>query len=135
MKTPLILALPALLLSACANLTGPSAEEIGRLPVVRYGQPAPAAGDFVLLYPAGVDLPVIAKVAGSLLAKTDQARLNVRVKQDVYTYRDQVSFDGKTWHNGQKVIGGKFGFALPGEKDGQRDAQSPGELGAEFNLK
>ena len=135
MKTPILLVLPPLLLSACASLTSPSPDEIARLPVVRYGQPAPADGNFVLLYPAGVDLPVIAKVDGSLLAKTDQARLNVRVKQDVYTYRDQVSFDGKTWHNGQIVIGGKFGFSLPGEKDSKRDAKSPGELAAEFNLK
>jgi hypothetical protein len=134
MKTPFNFALPVLLLSGCAAFA-PSPEEIGRLPVVRYGQPAPADGNFVLLYPAGVDLPVIAKVDGSLLAKTDQARLNVRIKQDVYTYRDQVSFDGKTWYHGPSKIGGKFSFSLPGEKEGQRDAQSPGELAAEFNLK
>lgn len=135
MNTPLLLTLPALLLSACASLTGPSAEDIARLPVVRYGQAAPADGNFVLLYPAGVDLPVIAKVDGSLFARTDQTTLKVRIKQDIYTYRDQVSFDGKNWSHGPGKVGGKFSFTLPGEKDGKRDGVSPGEMAAEFNLK
>ena len=134
MKTPLLMTLPALFLSACAGLGGPSADEISRLPVVRFGQPAPA-GEFVLLYPAGVNLPVIAKVDGSLLAKTDQTQLNIQVKQDVFVYRDQVSFDGKIWHLGTEKIVGKFMFSLPGEKNGKRDATSPGEMGAEFNLR
>jgi hypothetical protein len=135
MKTPTLLTLPALLLSACASLGSPSPEEIARLPVVRYGQPAPADGNFVLLYPAGVDLPVVAKVDGSLFARTDRTTLKVQIKQDVYTYRDLVSFDGKTWSHGPSKIGGKFSFTLPGEQDGKRDGQSPGEMAAEFNLR
>ena len=134
MKTPFLITLPALMLSACAGLGGPSADEISRLPVVRFGQPAPA-GEFVLFYPAGVNLPVTAKVDGSLLAKTDQAQLNVQIKQNLYVYRDQVSFDGKTWQLGKDKIDGRFMFTLPGEKNGKRDAQSPGEMGAEFNLR
>ncbi|MBP5987110.1 MAG: hypothetical protein KA538_07980 [Azonexus sp.] len=135
MKAPILLALPALLISGCASLTGPSAEDIARLPVVRFGQPAPADGNFVLLYPADADLPVIAKVDGSLFAKTDQTTLKVRIKQDIYTYRDQVSFDGKTWHAGASQVVGTFNFTLPGWKDGKQDGQSPGQIAAEFNLK
>ena len=135
MKTPLGIAIIALSLSACASLTGPSPEEISRLPVVRFGQPAPTDGNFVLYYPAGVDLPVIAKIDGNLFSKPDQARLNVQIKQGIYTYRDLVSFDGKTWSNSQDKIGGKFWLALPGDKHGKRDGQSPGELAAEFNLR
>ena len=135
MKTPLGIAIIALSLSACAGLTNPSPEEISRLPVVRYGQPAPADGNFVLLYPAGVDLPVIAKVDGTLLSKSDQAKLNVQIKQDIYLYRNLVSFDGKTWSSGHDKVGGKLMLALPGDKQGQRDGQSPGELSAEFNLR
>lgn len=128
-------AISALALSACASLSGPSAEEISRLPVVRYGQPAPAGQNFVLHYPAGAELPINAKVAGNLFEKTDQATLIVKLKQDVFMYRDQASFDGKTWSTGHHLVSGKFWLALPGDKDGQRDAQSPGELAAEFNLK
>jgi hypothetical protein len=135
MKTPLGIAIVALSLSACAGLTSPSPEEISRLPVVRFGQPAPADGNFVILYPAGVDLPVIAKIDGTLFSKPDQATLNVQIKQDIYAYRNLVSFDGKTWSNGQDKVGGKFWMALPGDKHGKRDGQSPGELAAEFNLR
>ncbi len=135
MKTPILLAFSAFALSACAGLSSPSADEIARLPVVRYGQAAPADGNFVLLYPAGANLPVNAKVVGTLFEKEDEATLNVRLKQDIYTYRDQISFDGKNWSNGQGKVGGKIWLALPGDKEGKRDARSPGELGAEFNLK
>jgi len=135
MKPPILLAFSAFALSACAGLTSPSADEIARLPVVRYGQVAPADGNFVLLYPAGANLPVNAKVVGTLFEKEDEATLTVRLKQDIYMYRDQISFDGKNWSNGQGKVGGKIWLALPGDKQGKRDAQSPGELGAEFNLK
>lgn len=135
MKTAFLLTLSTLALSACASLGGPSPEEIGRLPVVRYGQPAPAERDFVLLYPAGAQLPITARVTGSLFEKSDETTLNVRLKQDVYLYRDRISFDGKTWDKGNDKVASKFWLALPGDKDGKRDAQSPGELGAEFNLK
>jgi len=134
MKTAIALTLPTLLLSACAAF-GPSPDEIASLPVVRYGQPAPTDGDFVLHYPADTDLPVIATINGSLLAKADEARLKVRLNRDVYTYRDRVSFDGKTWSHAPDKIGGRFWFVLPGEKSGKRDGQSSGELGAEFNLR
>ena len=53
MKRILLATLPTLLLSACAGLGGASPAEIARLPVVIYGQPAPADTEFVLHYPAG----------------------------------------------------------------------------------
>lgn len=129
----------ASLLTACAGLGAPSSADIQRLPVVRYGQAAPADRDFVLLYPAGVDLPVDVKVSGSLLAKSDEARLTVRVKRDVFVYRDQVSFDGKTWQRGQGSVGGQVVLSLPGDVPGSngqlRDGVSPGVLAARFDLR
>ena len=104
-----------------------------------YGQAAPADQDFVLLYPAGADLPVNVQVDGSLLAKSDQAKLTVRVKRDVFVYRDQVSFDGKIWKRGQDCIGGNIVFSLPGDVPGSngqaRDGVSPGVLAARFDLR
>lgn len=135
MKRILLATLPTLLLSACAGLGGPSPEEIARLPVVTFGQPAPANAEFVLRYPAGADLPVTTKVSGDLFAKTDESTLKLRLKQDLYLYRNQVSFDGQHWATGSDKVDGKFWFTLPGDKNGKRDAQSPGELGAEFKLK
>lgn len=136
MKTlrPALLVVVTLALGACANLSAPSAADIARLPVVDYGQ-NPAADEFVLRYPAGSDLPVVARIEGSLLEKTDRATLTVRVKRDVYVYRNLASLDGKSWQPGEQIIGGRVWMTLPGNKDQKLDAVSVGEIGAEFNLK
>jgi hypothetical protein len=135
----LLLLLPAALLTACTGLGAPTSAELSRLPVVRYGQAAPADRDFILLYPAGMDLPVNTQVTGSLLSKTDQTTLTVRVKQDVLIYRDQVSFDGKTWFNGRDKISGNIRFSLPGQEPGhpagRLDGVSPATLAAQFDLR
>lgn len=125
----------SLTLSACASMTGPSPDEIARLPVVSYGQPTPTDSDFILRYPAGVDLPVTARVSGSLLAQTAQSNMTVRVKQDVYVYRDRVSFDGREWSSSASKITGQFLVSPPGMKAGKLDPQSPGEMSAVFDLK
>lgn len=138
-RTSLFLALPFVLITGCASVSAPDAKGIARLPVVSYGQPAPTQGDFVLHYPAEVDLPVIARVGGTLLSKTDEAQLKVRLKRDVYVYRDLASFDRQQWRAGQSLIGGRLSITLPGERVGEqgpvRDAVSPGDMAAEFNIK
>ncbi|MCH2219093.1 MAG: hypothetical protein MK097_02030 [Dechloromonas sp.] len=136
MKTlrPALLVLVTLALGACANLSAPSTADIARLPVVDYGQ-NPPADEFILRYPAGSDLPVVASIEGSLLEKTDRATLTVRVKRDVYVYRNLASLDGKSWQPGEQIIGGRVWMTLPGNKDQKLDAVSVGEIGAEFNLK
>lgn len=133
LRLALLLSLSASL-GACASLLTPNSTEIARLPVVDFGQ-TPPSGEFVLRYPAGIDLPVVAQIDGTLLERRDQATLKVRVKRDVYVYRDLASFDGKSWQPGHQVIGGRLTMALPGDRNGKRDAVSPGEIAAEFNLK
>ncbi|WP_371325407.1 hypothetical protein VX159_07785 [Dechloromonas sp. ZY10] len=131
---PLSLACAALL-PGCASLNTPSPEEIARLPVVTYGQKGPEDGNFVLRYPAASKLPIQVSVQGSLLAQSDRGELQVQLKQDVYLYRGQLSFDGKTWSRDSDRVGGRFVISLPGFKDNRPDALSPGEMSAEFNLK
>lgn len=132
-RLALLLSLPVFL-GACAGLLGPNNAEIAGLPVVDFGR-TPPNGEFVLRYPAGIDLPVLAHIDGSLLEGREQTTLKVRVKRDVYVYRDLTSFDGKNWQPSHRLIGGRLWISMPGEKNGQRDAVSPGEIGAEFNLK
>lgn len=131
MKTLPALLLASLSLAACASLAPPSAEEMATLPVVTYGQPAPAGQAFILHYPAGTSLPVTAAVSGSLLAREARTDLQVSLKRDIYTYQTWASFDGKTWAPGHDLVSGRIAMALPGESDGR----SPGSLTAEFNLK
>lgn len=131
MKIRLALASIALSLSACASLMPPSADELANVPVVRYGQPVAEGKNFILHYPAGVPLPVEALISGNIFEKNEQALLNPRLTQDIYTYKTWVSFDGKRWQRGNELIGGNIELHLPGEKDGS----SPGRLSAEFNQK
>lgn len=122
--------LGACALTACAGLP-PGGDEMARLPVVRFGDSAPAGQPFILLYPAGAPLPVETLIHGSLLQEEAHGVLTVRTKQDVYTYKQWASLDGKTWKPGNQVVGGQFSIAVPGEKDGH----NPGSMRAEFNLK
>ncbi len=117
-------------LFGCAGIP-PSESEMAKLPVVRFGEPAPNGRDFILLYPSGVPLPVQASVGGSLMAKPDQATLHVTLKRDVYVYRHWLSFDGKTWQYGRRAIDGKFEVRLPGTETGS----NPGVMGVEFDQK
>jgi len=122
--------LGACALTACAGLP-PGGDEMARLPVVRFGDSAPTGQSFILLYPAGAPLPVETRIHGSLLQEEAHGVLTVRTKQDVYTYKQWASLDGKTWKPGNQVVGGQFSIAVPGEKDGH----NPGSMRAEFNLK
>lgn len=131
MKALLIATTASLALSACASLTPPPSSEIAALPVVRYGEQAPAGQAYVLHYPAGVPLPVSTRVGGDLLEQSAEGQLQVKLKKDVYLYQQWLSFNGKDWQASQQLVGGKISVHLPGEKDGH----SPGELSAEFNQK
>lgn len=118
-------------LSGCASLGMPGADELARLPVVRYGDAAPADAPYILLYPAGAPLPVNAWVGGSLLQEEASATLTVRTKKDLYTYKHWASLDGKNWCSANSLVSGNFLITVPGEKDGR----NPGTMRAEFNLK
>jgi len=118
-------------LAGCAGLMAPGADEMAKVPVVRYGEAAPAGGEHVLLYPAGAPLPVVASVSGTLLSKTGEARMEVATSRDVYVYKNWLSFDGKNWMSGSQAVGGEFAITLPGEKD----SKAPGTMSARFDLK
>lgn len=124
-----LLSATILALTACAGL--PPTETLAGLPVVRYGQPAPSDGDYILHYPAGEPLQVDAAVTGDLFIRDERATLTPRLKQDVYVFDEWASFDGKHWARGTDLVGGAFSFVLPGHED----SRSPGKLHAEFHAK
>ncbi len=126
-----ITAITALSMLGCASWMAPSERDLAKIPVVRFGEPAPAGKDFVMLYPAGTPLPVIASVGGTLMSQPDKATLHVTLNRDVYVYRHWISFDGKKWVYGRRALDGKFDLRLPGTETGS----NPGVLGVELNLK
>ena len=125
------LAVISLSLSGCASLFPPKAEDLANVPVVRFGEAAPAGGEFVMYYPKGAPLPVRASVDGNLLGAKAEASMQAAVNRDIYQYKQWLSFDGKTWVYGRDAVSGEFRIDLPGLKDGR----NPGTLSAEFNLK
>jgi hypothetical protein len=118
-------------ITGCAGLVTPTTQSMSQVPVVRFGDKAPKDIKFVTLYPAGISLPVLTSVKGSLFEKTDESTLNVTLKKDLYSYEHWVSFDGKNWMASNKAVVGEIKMTLPGQVDGQ----NVGTLGAEFNLK
>jgi hypothetical protein len=126
-----VIALAGLSLIGCASWMAPSEQSMAQVPVVRFGSAAPAGKDFVMLYPAGTPLPVVASVGGTLMEQGDKATLHATLKRDVYVYKHWVSFDGKNWEYGRHAIKGKFEIKLPGMENGS----NPGALGLEFNTK
>lgn len=124
-------ALAALSLSGCAGLVLPGADTMAKLPVVRFGEQAPADKEYVLLLPANTPLPINTSVEGNLLAQGAKTQMTVTLKKNLYIYKRWVSFDDKTWTPGQDVIDGKYTITIPGEKTGT----DPGVMKAEFNLK
>jgi hypothetical protein len=131
LTTPTALTLLALSLVGCSGMTPPNATDMAKIPTVRFGDDAPVGKEFALLYPAGMPLPVLASVNGTLLAQSDQATLHVTLKNDVYVFKNWVSFDGKVWQRSDTLLGSKFEVEVPGVRDGK----NAGKLAAEFNLK
>lgn len=126
-----VIAIAALSLIGCASWMAPSEKDMAQVPVVRFGSTAPAGKEFVVMYPAGTPLPVVASVGGTLMDQGDKATLRVTLKQNVYVYKRWVSFDGKNWKYARHAVKGKFDIKLPGTENGS----NAGALGLEFNTK
>ena len=129
---PLILATS---LSACSGLqrsTGslPDASVLETLPIIKVGQAKPAQGDYILFLPASELITATAKVQGTLFEKTDSKDLQVKLKQDLYLYKNWASYDKKKWVKDNDAIGGNFRVTLPGW-----DHPQAGEVLIELNTK
>ncbi len=127
----IVAALVAMSLAGCASWLAPSESDMARVPVVRFGDAAPGGKEFVMLYPAGTPLPVVASVSGTLMSQPDKATLHVTLNRDVYVYKHWISFDGKKWEYGRHAFKGRFDLKLPGMETGS----NPGLWGVEFNVK
>jgi hypothetical protein len=115
-KSSLIIVIACAALTACACFA-PTSAEIAKAPQIRFGQPLPKEGDYVLLFPAGTPLPVSVAVGGNLFEREQQATLQVTLKRDVYVFGHFASFDGKNWSRSYKLIKSELKLEIP-QKDG-----------------
>jgi hypothetical protein len=125
----LMIAVACASLTACATLP-PGSAEIAKAQQVRFGQPLPKEGDYILLYPAGTPLPVSITVGGNLFEQEQQAVMHVTLKRDVYSYGKFASFDGKTWCRGYELFKTEIKLEIP-----QKDGNNAGMLRLDMNQK
>ena len=131
MAAPLLLAN----LTACSSLQRsvtslPDARVLETLPVIKFGQIKPAQGDYIVYLPASEPITATARVQGNLYKKTDSKELQVKLKRDLYLYKNWVSTDKRQWLKDSDVVGGNIHVTLP-----SWDNPKPGDILIEFNTK
>lgn len=122
-------------LAACSALPHqfaslPSDAELAALPVIRLGHAKPAQGEYVVYLPASEAVTAVAKVQGNLFDQTDSKTLAVRLKRDIYLYKNWISYDKRQWLKAADAVQGNFHIQLP-----DYDHPQAGELLIELNTK
>lgn len=137
-RTVTAIALPLLLaigLTACSGLqrsTGslPDATVLEALPIIKLGQTKPAQGDYIVYLPASELITATTKVQGSLFEKTDSKELQVKLKHDLYLYKNWTSVDKRKWVKDTDAVSGNVHVTLP-----SWDKPRAGEVLIELNTK
>lgn len=129
---PLLLAAS---LTACSGLQRsmaslPDASVLETLPVIKFGQAKPAQGDYIVYFPASEPITAIARVQGSLFEKADSKELQVKLRRDLYLYKNWVSADKRQWVKDSDAVGGNIHVTLPSWEN-----PKPGDILIEFNTK
>ncbi|MES2888477.1 MAG: hypothetical protein V4739_10755 [Pseudomonadota bacterium] len=103
-------------LGGCAGTLGrlPAPEVLQALPVVAYGQPKPAQGDYIVHLRAREPITADAQVRGNLFVANDQKTLSVQLKRDLYLYKHWLSHDKVSWRKADEAVGGTISVQLPG---------------------
>jgi len=113
MNTKMILLFTGLLAtSACA--VPPSQSELATLPVIKFGETVPSSGDFILHFPAGKDIPTEVEITGDLFQQPAHQVVTVKLKRDIYSYKDWMSYDNQHWLDARNTLGVKLDIKIPG---------------------
>jgi hypothetical protein len=112
-KLILAASLSSLMLAGCAGMQKPTTEKLTAMPVVEFGQPIPAGNEFILHFAAGQPIPTNVSIKGSLFEQAAEQTLNVKLRRDIYTYKQWVSYDNVTWRDGQEVIQSNIELKIP----------------------
>ena len=119
MKLKMILpGLGLLLLGACA--TAPSPNSLAGIPVIEFGNATPAHEDFILHFPAGKDIPTDILIDGDIFQQASQQVMTVKLRREIYSYKNWLSYDGQHWHSAQDELGMMLDIKIPSHEYPQR---------------
>ena len=105
--------LASLTLAGCAGMQKPTTEKLTAMPIVEFGQPVPAGNEFILHFAAGQPIPTNVSIKGNLFEQAAEQTLNVKLRRDIYVYKQWVSYDNVIWRDGQKVIQSNIQLKIP----------------------
>ena len=124
----MLLTLGLIFLNGCAM--APSKTTLAALPVIEFGETAPADGNFILHFPAGKNIPNDIGIEGDIFEQTSHHVLNVKLNRDIYTYKNWISYDNKKWIYGQDALAVKLDIKIPGY-----DHPKPGHINISLSEK
>jgi len=100
-------------IGGCTSMGKPSLEIFDTVPEVQFGDNVPEGGEFILHFPAGKPIPVVARIKGSAFSEEAENTLHVTLKKDIYAYKHWVSFDRKIWHRSDQAMGFNVEVRIP----------------------
>jgi len=113
METKIVLlTLGLMVFSGCAM--SPSKNELAGLPVVEFGEAVPSNGEYILYFPAGQAIPTNVAIEGDIFQQSAYEVVTVKLKRDIYSYKEWLSYDKQNWLYGRDVLGVKLDIKIPG---------------------
>lgn len=102
----------AAIITGCASTPKPA--ELDNLEKIRFGEQIPQDQDYILVFAAGQEIPLITLVDGDLIEKGVEQRSTVTLKKSIFAYKEWASFDGINWVAGDKIMELMMTLELPG---------------------
>ena len=99
------------MLSACA--TPPTPASLSGVPVVEFGNATPDKGDFILYFPSGKNIPTDVIIDGDIFQQTAKQVMTVKLKRDIYSYKDWMSYDKQNWHFARDKLSMMLDIKIP----------------------
>ncbi len=112
--TTILLSSVILLSGGCASLDQPADNELASLPLIKFGNSVPENGQYILHFPQDVPIGTPVTFGGNLFIADDVKTLTVTPKQDIYVYKDWVSYDRINWQSAEQVMQADLQLQLPG---------------------
>ena len=100
------------LLTACASVPKPA--DLEGVPIVRFGDKVPEGRNFILHFRAGEPISTRVNIHGNVFEQNASTVLKVKLKRDIYAYKNWMSYDRQKWVDGDSALDLEFIVKVPG---------------------